>query len=61
MVFLILAFRLADLSKRISKNEKLAMTSQFDLIRFYDVIIRNSNFKLGFLNREYQIPIKFSH
>ena len=27
--------------------EKLAMTSQFDLTRFYDVIIRNSVFNLG--------------
>ena len=29
--------------------EKLAMTSQLDLTRFYDVIIRNSVFQLGFL------------
>ena len=32
--------------------EKLAMASQFDLTRFYDVIIRNS----VFLTREFQIP-----
>ena len=25
-------------------NEKLTMTSRFDLTRFYDVIIRNSGF-----------------
>ena len=34
------------------RYEKLAMTSQFDLTRFFDVIIRNS----FFLTREYQIP-----
>ena len=33
------------------------MTSQFDLTRFYDVIIRNSVFQLGFLTREFQIPL----
>ena len=32
------------------------MTSQFDLTRFYDVIIRNSGFQLGFLTREFEIP-----
>ena len=32
------------------------MTSQFDLTWFYDVIIRNSVFQLGFLIREFQIP-----
>ena len=32
------------------------MTSQFDLTRFYDVIIRNSVFQLGFLTQEFQIP-----
>ena len=32
------------------------MTSQFDLTRFYDVIIRNSVFQLGFLTRKFQIP-----
>ena len=32
------------------------MTSQFDLTRFYDVIMRNSVFKLSFLTREFQIP-----
>ena len=32
------------------------MTSQFDLTRFYDVIIRYSVFQLGFLTRELQIP-----
>ena len=37
-------------------NEKLAMTLQFDLTRFYDVIVRNSVFELGFLTREFQIP-----
>ena len=31
------------------------MTSQFDLTRFYDIIIRNSVFQLGFLTREFQI------
>ena len=31
------------------------MTSQFDLIRFYDAIIRNSVFELSFLTREFQI------
>ena len=29
---------------KFSSNEKLVMTSQFDLIRFYDVITRNSVF-----------------
>ena len=32
------------------------MTSQFDLNPFYDVIIRNSVFQLGFLTREFHIP-----
>ena len=32
------------------------MTSQFDLTRFYDVIIRNSLFWLGFLTQGFQIP-----
>ena len=32
------------------------MTSQFDLSRFYDVIIHNSIFHLGLLTREFQIP-----
>ena len=32
------------------------MTSQFNLTQFYDVIIRNSVFQLGFLTREFQIP-----
>ena len=36
--------------------EKLAMTLQFDLTRFYDVIIDNLVFQLGFLIREFQIP-----
>ena len=36
--------------------EKLAMTSQFDLTRFYDFIIRNSVFQVGFLTWEFQIP-----
>ena len=31
------------------------MTSQFD---FYDVIIRNLDFQLGFLTWEFQIPFK---
>ena len=31
------------------------MTSQFDLTRFYDVIMCNSVFKLSFLTREFQI------
>ena len=30
-------------------NDKLAMTSLIDLTRFYDVIMRNSVFQLGFL------------
>ena len=34
--------------------KKLALTSQFDLTQFYDVIIRNSVFYLGFLTREFQ-------
>ena len=38
-------------------NEKLAMTSQFDLTQFYDIIIRNSVFLLGFLSWEFQIPL----
>ena len=29
--------------------KKIAMTSQFDLTRFYDVVIRNLVFQLGFL------------
>ena len=37
-------------------DEKLAMTLQFDLTRFYDVIVRNSVFQLGFLTGEFQIP-----
>ena len=41
---------------KFSSYEKLAMTSQFDLTRFYDVIIRNSVFQLGFLTPEFQIP-----
>ena len=32
------------------------MTLQFDLTRFYDVIVRNSVFELGFLTGEFQIP-----
>ena len=32
------------------------MTSQLDLTRFYDVIMHNSVFFLGFLTREFQIP-----
>ena len=32
------------ISFKISNSEKLAMTSQLDLIHFYGVIIRNSNF-----------------
>ena len=36
--------------------KNLAMTSQFALIWFYDVIIRNSVFQLGLLTREFQIP-----
>ena len=32
------------------------MTSQFDLTRINDIIIRNSVFKFGFLSREFQIP-----
>ena len=33
------------------------MTSKFDLTQFYDVIIRNSVFTVGFLTREFQIPL----
>ena len=33
--------------------------SKFDLTRFYDVIIRNSVFQLGFLTQESQIPNLF--
>ena len=33
------------------------MTSELDLTRFYDVIIRNSVFQLGFLTWEIQIPV----
>ena len=29
---------------KFPSNEKLAMTSQFDLTQFYDIIIRNSDF-----------------
>ena len=32
------------------------MTAQFDLTRFYDVIIHNSVFQLGILTQEVQIP-----
>ena len=35
------------------------MTSQFDLTRLYDDIIRKSVFQLGFLTREFQIPFKY--
>ena len=41
--------------------ERLAMTSKFDFIRFYDVIIRNSVFQLDFLIREFQIPDSIFH
>ena len=37
------------------------MTSKFDFIRFYDVIIRNSVFQLDFLIREFQIPDSIFH
>ena len=43
-------------SLKIPIEEKLAMTSQFNLTQFYDVIIRNSVFKLGFPTREFQMP-----
>ena len=33
------------------------MTSQFDLTRFYDVIMRNSVFSLDPLTREFQILV----
>ena len=33
------------------------MTSQFDLTRSYDALICNPVFQLGFLTREFQIPI----
>ena len=45
----ILLFKNPELRKI---NENLAITSQFDLTRFYDVIIRNS----VFLTPEFQIP-----
>ena len=32
------------------------MTSQLDLAWFYDAVICNSVFQLGFLTREFQIP-----
>ena len=41
---------------KFPSHEKLAMTSQFDLTRFYDFIIRNSVFQVGFLTWEFQIP-----
>ena len=34
-------------SLKFSSYEKFSMTSQFDLNRFYDAIIRNSIFPLG--------------
>ena len=34
------------------------MTSQFDLTRFYAVMICNLVFQLGFLTQEFQIPYK---
>ena len=37
---------------KLPSYEKLASTSQFDLTRFYDVIICN----LAFLTRDFQIP-----
>ena len=37
--------------------EKLAMMSQFELTRFYDVIIHNLVFQPDFLTWEFQIPI----
>ena len=42
-------------------TKRLAMTSKFDFIRFYDVIIRNSVFQLDFLIREFQIPESICH
>ena len=41
--------------EKFPSYEKLALSSQFDLTRFYDVIIRNSVSQLGFLTREFQI------
>ena len=41
---------------KFSSYEKLAMTLRFDLPRYYDVIIHNSGFQLGFLTGEFQIP-----
>ena len=35
------------------------MTSQFDLTRFYDVILHNSVFQLSFLTREFQIQLNY--
>ena len=46
-------------SLKIPSYKKLAMTSQFDLNRFHDVIICNSVFLLRFLTREFQISLNF--
>ena len=39
------------------RYEKLAMASQFDLTRFYDVIIRNSLFLTRFFNSGIPDPV----
>ena len=39
--------------------EKLAMTSQFDLARFYDVMRRNSIFSTQFFNSEIPDPSEY--
>ena len=47
-------------SLKFLSYEIIAMTSQLDLTRFYEVIIRNSVFQLDFLTQESQIPLKRS-
>ena len=46
-------------SVKIPSYENLAMTSQFDLTQFYDVIICDSVFLLRFLTREFEISPHF--
>ena len=45
-------------SLEIPSYEKLAMTSQFVLTLFYDVIIHDSVFLLSFLTLEFQILLR---
>ena len=47
-------------SKLRKINEKLAMTSQFNLTWFYDVIMRNSVFLTRFSNSEIPDPFFIS-